>query len=137
MTTDRVTSTIVSSKRLVVTVATAALAAAAAAGALVVRDATATATATKSVGVTAGKPSEFRFTLSTRRATRGQTVVFSVRNRGTSSHNFKIAGKSTVSIAPGGTRTLRVTFTRKGSYTYLCSLAGHASLGMRGTFTVT
>ena len=51
-------------------------------------------------------------------------------------HDFKIAGKKTPLIAPGQTKVLKMTL-KKGKYTYICTVPGHASAGMKGTFTVT
>jgi uncharacterized cupredoxin-like copper-binding protein len=92
--------------------------------------------ATTNVAVTAGKPSELRFTLSKRTVPRG-TVVFKVTNRGKSRHDFKIAGKKTKLLAPGATATLRVAIARAGRYAYLCTVPGHAAAGMKGTLRVT
>ena len=39
-------------------------------------------------------------------------------------------------IAPGETAKLVVSFTRAGSFPYLCTVPGHAAAGMKGTFTV-
>jgi plastocyanin len=39
-------------------------------------------------------------------------------------------------IQPDKTATLAVTFTKKGKYRYLCTVPGHAALGMRGVFAV-
>jgi uncharacterized cupredoxin-like copper-binding protein len=91
--------------------------------------------ATTNVAVTAGKPSELRFTLSRKTVPKG-TVVFKVTNRGKSSHDFKIAGKKTKLLAAGKTATLRVTIAKAGKYRYLCTVPGHAASGMRGTLTV-
>ena len=96
---------------------------------------TTTASATKTVTVAAGKPFEFAFGLSSRRAARGTTVSFRITNRGSGSHNFRILGKTSRTLRAGGTQTVTVTFTRAGTYRYLCTLSGHASLGMKGTFT--
>jgi uncharacterized cupredoxin-like copper-binding protein len=85
--------------------------------------------------VTAGKPSEFRFTLAKKTAAKG-TVVFKITNRGTINHDFKIAGKKTAQLAPGKSATLRVVFKKAGKFPYLCTLPGHAAAGMKGTFTV-
>jgi uncharacterized cupredoxin-like copper-binding protein len=87
------------------------------------------------VAVTAGKPTEFRFTLSKRTVAKGITT-FKVTNKGAIKHDFKIAGKKTVALATGKTATLRVTFTKAGRYAYLCTLPGHAVAGMKGTLTV-
>ncbi len=39
-------------------------------------------------------------------------------------------------IQPGQTTKLAVTFAKAGSYSYLCTVPGHAEAGMKGTFTV-
>ena len=88
-----------------------------------------------SVAVTAGKPTEFRFTVLRKTVPKGITA-FTVTNRGTVNHDFKIAGRKTLQIAPGKTRTLTVTFTKAGKYTYLCTLPSHALSGMKGILTV-
>ena len=87
------------------------------------------------VAVTAGKPTEFRFTLSKRTVAKG-ALTFRVTNRGTVRHDFKIAGKRTVILAPGKVATLRLTIGKAGKYTYMCTLPGHAAGGMKGTLTV-
>ena len=87
------------------------------------------------VTVTAGKPSEFKYTLSKKTIVKGLTT-FKVTNKGTINHNFKIAGKKTVSLKAGKATTLKVTFTRTGKFAYLCTLEGHAVAGMKGTLTV-
>ena len=91
------------------------------------------------VTVTAGKPTEFGFTLSKKTVTKGAaalTVAFKVTNKGSISHDFKIAGKKTAALTTGKTQTITVKFTKKGKYAYLCTLPGHAAGGMKGTFTV-
>ena len=87
------------------------------------------------VGVTAGKPSELRFTLSKKSAAKG-VVTFKVTNKGALEHDFKIAGKVTKKLEPGTTATLRVTFKRGGKFPYLCTVPGHAAAGMKGVFVV-
>jgi plastocyanin len=64
-----------------------------------------------SVTVTAGKPSEGAFELSTTAVPVG-TVVFKVVNRGKRAHAFAIAGRRTALIAPGKSAKLSVTFTK-------------------------
>ncbi len=64
------------------------------------------------VNVTAGKPSELKFTLSKKTAAKG-VVTFKVTNRGALEHDFKIAGKVTKKLKPGTTATLKVTFKRR------------------------
>ena len=91
------------------------------------------------VTVTTGKPTEFSFTLSKKTLTKGAaalTVNFKVTNKGAIAHDFKIAGKKTAALKTGKTQTITVKFLKKGKYTYLCTLPGHAPGGMKGTFTV-
>ena len=109
-----------------------------AAAALVVAVAAAAPSRTASVttdAVTAGKPSELKFTLAKRTVPRG-TVTFKVTNKGSLQHDFKIKGKKTVRLAPGKTATLKVSFATAGKFGYLCTVPGHAAGGMKGTLTV-
>ncbi len=87
------------------------------------------------VTVTAGKPSELAFTLSKKSAAKG-LVTFTVTNKGKLSHDFKIAGKKTATISPGKTTALKVTFTKPGKYSFLCTVPGHAAAGMKGILTI-
>jgi len=87
-----------------------------------------------SVTVTAGKPSELRFTLSKKTVAKG-AVTFKVTNKGALSHDFKIGGKKTVLLKPGKTATLKVTL-KPGKARFLCTVAGHALGGMKGTLVV-
>ena len=91
--------------------------------------------ATTTVAVTAGKPSELRFTLSKKSVAKG-TLVFKVTNRGTLAHDFRIAGKKTKLLKKGQSATLRVALARAGKFPYLCTVPGHAAGGMKGTLTV-
>lgn len=97
--------------------------------------------------VTAGKPSEFAFQLSSRKALAG-VVVFKVTNKGKVPHTFEICtsgngsikanackGKVTTNLKPGHSQTLTVTLS-KGNHEYLCTVAGHAKLGMKGVLGV-
>ena len=79
---------------------------------------------------------DYRFTLSRRSVAVGSTVRFVVRNAGATRHDFVIAGHRTKLLAPGRAQTISVRFPRKGKVTYVCSVPGHARLGMRGTFGV-
>jgi uncharacterized cupredoxin-like copper-binding protein len=92
------------------------------------------ATAT-TVIVTAGKPSELRFTLLPRTVAKGVTT-FKVTNKGKLTHDFKIAGKKTAILGSGRTATLKVTLLKAGKFTYLCTVPGHAAAGMKGILTV-
>ena len=81
------------------------------------------------------KATDFHFALSTKTARHG-IVIFKLTNRGATRHDFKIAGKKTSLIGPGKSATVKVTL-RKGSFKYLCTVPGHAALGMKGTFRAT
>src|SRR5688500_10555712 len=92
-------------------------------------------TATTAVAVTAGKPSELKFTLSKKTILKG-IGVFKVTNKGKLGHNFKVNGKKTVVLGAGKVATLRVTFTKAGKYPYVCTVPGHAAAGMKGVLVV-
>ena len=68
-------------------------------------------------------------------------VTFAVKHDGKTPHNFTILDASgsviahTPNLNPGQSTTLS-TRLAAGTYTYICSLAGHRSLGMQGTLTV-
>jgi uncharacterized cupredoxin-like copper-binding protein len=79
---------------------------------------------------------EFKFILSSKKAKRG-VVVFKVTNAGALQHDFQIKGRKTRLLSHGKSGTLRVTFLRKGTYPYKCTVPGHASAGMKGVFTIT
>ncbi|HST16961.1 MAG TPA: plastocyanin/azurin family copper-binding protein [Gaiellaceae bacterium] len=80
--------------------------------------------------------SEFKFVLSAKTAKRG-LVTFKVTNVGKLQHDFSISGRKTRLLSHGQSATLRVTFLRKGHYTYTCTVPGHAAAGMKGVFTIT
>jgi len=102
----------------------------------------------KAAKVTAGAPGEFAFKLSTHKVALG-TVVFTITNRGAIVHDFKVCtrptrntvantcnGKGSRKLAPGQSVRLKVTFKKKGSYQYLCTVTGHAAAGMKGLLRV-
>ncbi|HWC46562.1 MAG TPA: plastocyanin/azurin family copper-binding protein [Casimicrobiaceae bacterium] len=93
--------------------------------------AAATNASTTAVAVTA---SEFRFTLSKTSVPSGE-IVFTVVNNGKLAHNFWIDGKTTPLVQPGASATLRVTLD-PGTFTYICTVPGHAAAGMKGSLTV-
>jgi len=68
-------------------------------------------------------------------------VTFEVTNVGATTHEFEVLqGTTTVDemegLVPGSTHRLTVTLAA-GEYSYVCKIAGHDSLGMKGTITVT
>jgi len=82
------------------------------------------------------KASEFKFVLSRRSVPAGSTVVFTVKNVGKISHDFKISGKKTPTLLPGKSAKVTVKFSKKGRVQYICTLPGHAGAGMKGTFSI-
>jgi uncharacterized cupredoxin-like copper-binding protein len=73
-----------------------------------------------------------RFTLSTKRAHHGR-VTFVVTNKGSTKHDFWIAGKKTPLL--GHNKTASITVTIKiGKNPYKCTVPGHALAGMKGIF---
>jgi len=104
--------------------------------------------AAATIAVTAGKPSEFGFKLSTKTVPHG-AVTFAVTNGGAIPHTFKVcskatttaanscAGKGTPMLSGGQKATLKVTFLKAGTYEYLCTVPGHAAGGMKGLLKVT
>jgi uncharacterized cupredoxin-like copper-binding protein len=79
---------------------------------------------------------EWSFKLSRKTVPVGTTVAFKVINKGKIGHDFKIAGKKTKLLNPGKSQTIIVKFGKKGKFTYICSVTGHARLGMQGVFGV-
>jgi glucose/arabinose dehydrogenase len=79
---------------------------------------------------------DFSYTLSRRSVPKGATVRFVVRNGGQTPHDFVIGTTRTRRLAPGQTQTVTVSFPRAGTFAFLCSVPGHAKLGMRGRFAV-
>ena len=78
----------------------------------------------------------YKLTLSAKTAKRG-IVIFKVTNTASIQHDFSIKGRTTRKLSHGQSATLRVTFLRKGKYPYKCTVDSHASLGMKGVFTIT
>jgi uncharacterized cupredoxin-like copper-binding protein len=105
------------------------------------------ATAT-TVTVTEGKPSEFSIVLSAK-SVKGGIITFKVTNKGALTHDFRLcsgrnkplanscSGRTTKSLSPGSSDTLRVTNVLAGTYEYLCTVPGHAAAGMKGLLKVT
>jgi uncharacterized cupredoxin-like copper-binding protein len=90
--------------------------------------------ATATVNVTAGKPSEFKFTVSAKSVKAG-AVTFVVKNAGALPHDFKIGGKKTPVLQSGQSAKLTVNL-KKGNAAYLCAVSGHAAAGMKGVLKV-
>ena len=68
------------------------------------------------------------------------TITFVVQNNGFMTHDFAIRGngvnETTRMLNSGESATLTMHL-EPGTYTYDCTMPGHAQAGMTGTFTVT
>ncbi len=89
--------------------------------------------AASSISVTA---TDYKFALSAKSLAKPGSVTFKLVNKGKQPHDLKINGKTSKLLQPGGSTTLTVAFKKAGSYPYLCTVPGHAALGMKGTFKV-
>jgi uncharacterized cupredoxin-like copper-binding protein len=78
--------------------------------------------------------SEFKFKLSKASVPHG-SVTFTVVNKGKLPHDFKIGGKKTALLRPGKSAKLTVTL-KAGKAAYICTVAGHAAAGMKGSLKV-
>jgi uncharacterized cupredoxin-like copper-binding protein len=78
---------------------------------------------------------EFKFVLSKKIVKHG-TVTFKLVNKGTISHDFKIAGKKSKLIGAGKSGKFSVKL-KAGKLKYLCTVPGHAAAGMKGVLKVT
>jgi len=106
------------------------------------------------VTVTAGKPSEYAFTMSKSAlpwpaGSSSSSVTFKVTNKGALSHRFAVCstpsasatansckGSATKMLAPGQSATLTVTFRQSGTYEYLSCAPGQAAKGMKGLIRI-
>lgn len=79
---------------------------------------------------------DFRFVLSRTQVPAG-AVRFVVVNRGSIVHDFALGRAKTRLIAAGRSAVRVVRLTKPGRYTFLCTVSGHAALGMKGTLIVT
>lgn len=78
---------------------------------------------------------DFKFRFVPARVTAG-VATFTLVNRGQASHDLKIAGKKTKILNPGQRAVLKVALKKGKRYAYLCTVPGHAALGMKGTLVV-
>ena len=75
---------------------------------------------------------DFRFVIVPTRLRAG-THTFTVVNRGQATHDFKIGTKKTRLLNPGQRQTIKVTLKKGRRYTVICTVPGHAALGMKKT----
>jgi len=88
--------------------------------------------ATTKVNVTM---TDYAFALS-KKTVRTGTVIFQVVNKGEVVHDFKIARKKTPIYEAGQGGALRVVFKNIGRYPFICTIPGHAAIGMKGVLKV-
>lgn len=81
---------------------------------------------------------EYSFSPSSITLSAGERVKITFRNDGRIVHNFVIRdlGISTKTIGPGQTDSFEFTAPVSGSYTFTCSVPGHATAGMAGDLIV-
>jgi len=81
---------------------------------------------------------EFAFTPSSITVKKGEAVQVTFKNMGKYPHNFTVSqlGVASQTIQPGQQTTVTFTPTQTGTFTYLCTVPGHADRGMTGTLTV-
>jgi len=77
-----------------------------------------------------------RYALSAKTAPRG-VVIFKITNPASEPHDFSINGHTSKLLTTGESTTLRVTFHRKGRYSYKDMFDHHAQFGCRGGFRIT
>jgi plastocyanin len=122
-------------RRIAITLAVVAMSAAALAASGVFAAPNSTAAAV-TVNVTA---TDFKFKLSRLSVVKGTVVTFKVTNKGNTAHDFDFASGvkgGTPFLAKGKTKSFKITFRKKGSYRFVCTVPRHVQLGMSGFFKV-
>ena len=92
-----------------------------------------TQAAASTITITAGKPTEYAFTVSKKTIETGSTV-FKVVNRGKVAHSFTIAGQKTSLLKPGKSTSLTVVFIDAGIFPYSSTVKGQSR--MKGSLHV-
>lgn len=77
-----------------------------------------------------------RYVFSAKSAPRG-VVIFKITNPASEPHDLSIDGRTSRLLRTGERTTLRVTFLRKGRYSYRDTFDHHAQFGCRGGFRIT
>ena len=89
--------------------------------------------ATTTINVTTPKTAMFAFKGMPTTLKAG-TYKFVYKNDSGVDHNLKVGSVSTPTFDEGS-KTITVTL-KKGKVSYLCTIAGHSQMGMKGTITV-
>ena len=72
-----------------------------------------------------------------------EIIEFKMANKGTEEHEFEVldtdgnALGEVEPVAAGKEGEAYITFSKAGTYTYVCDIEDHEAKGMKGTFTVT
>jgi plastocyanin len=101
---------------------------------------TATAAKTATLKLSADPSGAFRFNVTKLTVSKPGKVTMVMRNPSPLPHDIAVKGKgikTTVGkiVGMGGTSRITVTL-KKGTYTFYCSVGGHAAAGMKGTLVV-
>jgi plastocyanin len=90
------------------------------------------------LGIAADPTGQLKFDKNSLTAKQG-TLTINFTNQASLGHNFTIERNGKVVAATptfqGGSKTLKVGLS-PGSYTFLCTVPGHAAAGMKGTLTI-
>jgi plastocyanin len=81
---------------------------------------------------------DFNFSVKTIEVNQNDVLTINVTNNGTMAHDFTIGAPYSINqaVPVGTTQTIHLTASTKGSFEYVCSIAGHKELGMVGTLKV-
>jgi nitrite reductase (NO-forming) len=81
---------------------------------------------------------EYSFSPSTLNVNKGDTVVVTFVNSGTLPHNFSIPdlNVSSQAIQPGEQTKVTFTPSQAGTFSFMCTIPGHADRGMVGSIIV-
>lgn len=78
---------------------------------------------------------DFRFVKMPKTVAAGRHT-FTLVNKGKATHDLKLAGKKTRILNSGQRASITVALKRGKSYAFLCTVPGHAALGMKGKVVV-
>jgi uncharacterized cupredoxin-like copper-binding protein len=86
------------------------------------------------------KESEFKLAPATLKVAKTGTVQITAQNAGSITHALEVEGPGgevkTQDIAPGKSATIKVDFSKKGTYQWYCPIDGHKGMGMKGQIVV-
>lgn len=84
--------------------------------------------------------SDFKFSIPNITVYQGQEIRITFVNKGEAEHNWTLDqdgyNAQTYTIQPGQTASTEFVASYSGTFSFLCSVPGHAEAGMQGTLTV-